>query len=90
MSHEDSATQVHRLRMTSRARKWLFAGSSIVLFMAAVYSCPCMYQAACLFAGGRAVRNVHFWGEMMYVAVASSALFVVLAIRVALMIKRGG
>lgn len=75
--------------MTFLAKKRLLATLSVLMFMAAVYSCLCMYQAACLFTGDRAVRNVHFWGAMMCIAVACSVLFGTLAIRVALAIRRG-
>lgn len=77
------------LRMTLRTTKWLFIGLSAFVLLASLYCGLGVVQAACLFTGDRAVRNVHFWGTMMCIAIACSVLFGTLAIRVALMVRRG-
>jgi hypothetical protein len=69
--------------MTLKAHKWLFAGLSALMLLAAMYFGLGVVQAACLFEGERAVRNVHFWGSMMCIAIACSALFCFFAIRIA-------
>jgi hypothetical protein len=61
--------------------KWLFTGLSITTFLGATLCAEGVLQAACLFTGDRATRNVEFWGTLACVMLASCIVFGVLAIR---------
>ena len=67
--------------MTCQAKKRAFATLSVLMILAAIYSALCILQAASLFTGERALRNLHFWGALMCVAFACSPVFGFLAFR---------
>lgn len=67
--------------MTKQAKKRIFVVLSLFLLVAAAYCSVGALQAASLFTGDRAVRNVQFWGALTCLAICGSALFGPLAAR---------
>lgn len=74
--------------MTSRAKTWWLSGLSLFMVLSAIYCALCVLQAACLFTGDRAVRNVQFWGTLCSVALVCALVCAVLAIRAHIKAKR--
>lgn len=69
--------------MNQQARKWIFVVLSLSLLLGAVYCALGVLQAASLFTGDRAVRNVQFWGTLTCVGICGAVLFGLLAVRAA-------
>lgn len=69
--------------MNQQAKNRVFAILSLSLLLAAVYCALGVLQAASLFTGDRAVRNVHFWGSLTCVGIFGAVFFGVLAVRAA-------
>ena len=74
--------------MTSRTKMWLLTGSLAFMLLAAVYCGLGVIQAACLFTGERATRNVQFWGTLGSVALICALVFAILAIWMSIRAKR--
>ncbi|MBB6249393.1 hypothetical protein [Rhodanobacter sp. A1T4] len=75
--------------MSYQAKKRIFAALSVLMILTAIYSALGVLQAASLFTGERALRNLNFWGTIMCVAFACSALFGFLAFRASRLAKVG-
>ncbi|WP_199100952.1 hypothetical protein [Dyella sp. ASV21] len=69
--------------MTQQAKKRIFVVLSLSLLIAAAYCALGVLQAASLFTGDRAVRNVQFWGALTCSGIFGFVLFGVLAVRAA-------
>ncbi|MBM7129884.1 hypothetical protein [Dyella mobilis] len=66
----------------------MFIGLAVFTLLSALYCALGVVQAACLFSGDRAVRNVEFWGTLACIAAALSIIFGVFAIRAIVKAKR--
>jgi hypothetical protein len=64
-----------------KTRGWMLLGISIACFLGMLLFLGGVLQAACLFSGDRAIRNVEFWGALSCLALLSSLTFGALAIR---------
>lgn len=69
--------------MSQQAKKRIYVALSLSLLFAAIYCSLGVLQAASLFTGDRAVRNVQFRGALTCVGVFGATLFDVLAVRAA-------
>jgi len=76
--------------MSYQVKKRIFAALSVLMILAAIYSALGVLQAASLFTGERALRNLNFWGTIICVAFSCSALFGFLAFRASRLAKVGG
>ena len=59
----------------------VFGMLAILSLLLAVYTFAGVLQAALLFTGERAVRNVHVWGSATLVCLTFAGVLVVLAVR---------
>jgi hypothetical protein len=76
--------------MSNLAKKRLFLAISVFLVLAVIYCALAILQAASLFTGERALRNLYFWGSLMCVAFVGAVVFGVLAHRVGRLMGSGG